>query len=141
MLRELVKKLEVMPQFSDFLIWNNNIQTSRGSAIVGFASSTDNGMEEICISLYHCWIQQSRSDEEPEVSVTRAIFYAQEHKERVRWIVIGRPIVGDLQSVYLDTAPPKPHGLNPTFIIFIATDGWQILLNLLEDDLATVRVP
>lgn len=141
MLRELVTKLQIMPQFWDFLPWKVNNQRSREPTIASFASSTDNEVEEICLSLYHCSIQQLRPGEKPMASVARVIFYTQAQEGRLRWIAIGRPVLWDLQTVYLDTARPELPSLSPTFIIFIATNGWQITLSLIEDELTTVCIP
>ncbi len=138
MLHELVTSLDVMPQFSDFLRWRTNNQRSRDSTTGGFASSTKNGVEEICLSLYHCCIQQSKPGEKHSASVARAIFYTQAQQERLRWIVIGRPDLWNLQTVYLDEARQELLNPIPTFIVFIATDGWHIMLSLIEDDLTTV---
>ncbi len=140
MLRELVTNLQPMPQFAGFLLWKINNQRSRGSTIASFASSTDTGVGEICLSLYHWWIQQPRPGQKFKVSVERATIYTQAQKGRLRWIVIGSPAVWDLQTVYLHIVHPKVPCLSP-FIIFIATNGWQITLDLMEDDLTTVCIP
>ena len=141
MLRELVTDLKIMPQFADCLPWNTNNQKSRGSTVASFASSINTGVGEMCLSLYHCWIQQPRRGEKFKVSVEWTTFYTQIQQERLRWIIIGSPAVWDLLTVYLDTIRPELPSLSSAFIIFIATNGWHITLNLMEDDLTTVCVP
>ena len=141
MLRELVTNLYIMPQFSEFLLWKTINENHRDSTPTGFASSTGNGGDEICFSLFHCCIKQWKPDEKLTASVGRAIFYTREQEQGLRWIVIGRPVLWDLQRVYLNETRSRVLNLYPAFITFIATKGWQIMMDLIEDDLATVCIP
>ena len=138
MLRELVTDLQLILQFADCLPWiTNNLKPCR-STVASFASSMNTGVGKMCLSLYHCWIQQPRRGEKSKVSVEWITFYTQTQQERLRWIIIGSPAVWDLLTVYL--ARPKLPSLSSAFITFIATNGWHIKLNLMEDDLTAVGV-
>lgn len=137
---DMVTILDVMPQFTDFLPSRSKNQKCRDSSTGDFVLSTKNGAVEICLSLYHGSVQQSKAGDKKLISVTKAISYTQMQENKLRWILVGSPDLNQLQSEFLSIPHLGHHKIWSTYIIFIAINGWQFILNSIEDDLNAVCI-